>query len=240
MAEVDKPVQESVQQSRSLLLGVALFCVSLALYAFLQSAYFALDEIVIEGNQYLREHEVVALAGLEIGQTIFDIDLRATEERLKSDPRIASARVVRRLPSTIDVLLVERVPVAYLASAGVYVAFDREGRPLTIGEEARLPLPQLHGVEETAVELGEQAEGADLLGALLIADRLRPDLVGRVKEIGVLNGRYELVFYDDLVVRLGDLAEMNEKLERLRDILQVLERPVAEIDLRVPRNPVLR
>lgn len=237
---MEKPAQEALQPTRGFLLGVALFCVALAFYAFLQSAYFSLAEITVVGNQYLREQDVLSLASLEPGVNIFDIDLREVERRLTASPRIASAHVVRRLPSGLEVVLVERVPIAYLAGGEGYLALDAEGLLIDFSIEPRLPLPHLGGMPAPEAKVGERAADARLLGAVQVAAALRPDLVGRVAEVRWRDGGYELLFHDGLKVRLGDVAELDDKMARLRDILRALDRPVVEIDLRVPRNPVLR
>lgn len=62
-------------------------------------------------------------------------------------PTVASARVLRRLPGTIELNLQEKVPVAFLEIAGHVFSLDSEGRAIadTTIEDARAAgLPLIH------------------------------------------------------------------------------------------------
>lgn len=241
---MDKPIQDDVGPNRGFTLGVGLFCVTLALFMFFQSALFALDEVVIDGNQYLRVEEVLSLAGIDMGMNLFDINLRAAEARLKKDPRVAEAHFVRRLPRGIDLTLEERVPIAYVPLEHGFAAMDVAGRVLTVNVETRLRLPRIALAEAPAsISPGDMLTGDSLNPRLQIAEALRPDLVGRVREIQLHDNKIELMLDDDQVrVQLGEPTNITEKLERLRVVLRSIGsgNSITEIDLRFPQSPVLR
>lgn len=240
---MDNPSRDAVEPSnRGFTLGVGLFCVTLAMYMFFQSALFALEEVVVDGNQYLRIEEIMALAGIEMGMNLFDIDLRTAEEQLRADPRVAEAHLVRRLPRGIDLKIKERVPVAYVPLKQGFAALDVEGRVLSISEEARLRLPQVDLPGKSAyISPGTALSGNNLEWQLQIAELLRPDLIGRVAAIQSNDGRFDLVLDTGIRVQLGDASGLADKLERLRVVLRSIgsDSAVTEIDLRA-RTPVLR
>lgn len=240
---LDNPSREAVEPSnRGFTLGVGLFCITLAMYMFFQSALFALEEVIVDGNQYLRVEEIMSLAGIEMGMNLFDINLRTAEERLKADPRVADAHLVRRLPRGIDLKMKERVPVAYLPFERGFAALDVEGRVLSVSEEARLRLPQVDLPDKPShIAPGTVLSGNALEWQLQIAELLRPDLIGRITQIQQNDGRFDLMLDNRIRVQLGDTAGLAEKLERLRIVLRSIgsDSSVTEIDLRA-RTPVLR
>ena len=112
---------------------------------------FVLKEIVIEGQKNADLKELIKALQADKGTPIFVINISDVKNRLEENPWIKVASVERKLPSTIYIAIIERVPVAiwqvqqklYLIdSEGVCIAaytnqeFDE--LPHVIGQEANI------------------------------------------------------------------------------------------------------
>lgn len=76
--------------------------------------YFALKEVTILGNQFVRAAEIEDLTKLTGVQNVLYLNTEAIEDLLTSHPLIEEAQVTRRLPSSLTVAIVERQPLALL------------------------------------------------------------------------------------------------------------------------------
>ena len=79
--------------------------------------YFAVNDVIVRGHARLAPDEIRTLAGIEPGISIWDVDCRAAEERLRARPWILAATVRRELPHRVVIQLREERPVAILAVA---------------------------------------------------------------------------------------------------------------------------
>src|SRR5205809_4928230 len=60
--------------------------------------YFAVHDVVVRGRARLAPDETRALAGLEPGVSIWDVDCRGAEERLRARPWVRTSSGRRALP----------------------------------------------------------------------------------------------------------------------------------------------
>lgn len=239
---MDKPPQKE-WLGKGFTLAIGLFCATLALFLFLQSPFFAVQTVELTGNLYLRQADVLSIAGVEATENLFDINVRQATARLQAHPQVEAASVRRRLPSTLVVRIVEREPAAVIATSDRFAAVDRNGRVLVVTQSPRHALPLITGLQIDQVTPGEALAVSGLSQALHVADRLGSDLGTRVSEISWQRGNISLIMRNLLTIELGDVEHLTEKLTTLRALLRELDastRPVRTIDLRVPTSPVLR
>lgn len=106
-----------------LLGGVALGPVALR-----RVAFFRVRRVELVGMRYLSPEQVLARVGLARDQNLFDTgDLARRVERVGG---VVSARVERRLPGTLRITVVERVPLAFAPGPDGLVPLDSAGRAL--------------------------------------------------------------------------------------------------------------
>lgn len=231
---------------RSFTLAVTLFAITLALLFVLQSALFAVSSVQLVGAQHLTEEDILDITGIAMGESLFNVDVRRAQERLLAHPRIEQATVRRRLPATIRVDVVERIPVAIMPHPEGFAALDAQGRILMLSDELKLPYPLLTGFELTPsenVQLGAVLHAPELHKALTVAAALPPELMASVAEVGRVPQGLALRTRDGIVVLLGDTSQLEDKLQTFNDILRSLAADrgsISQIDLRIPRTPVLR
>jgi cell division protein FtsQ len=100
--------------------------------------YFRIRRVEIAGVQYLAPAKVIASLGLGANATVFD-DLTAAGRRLRALPGVVSATVRRRFPGTVEIALVEAVPVALAPRSGGLAVLDSSGNVLPFDPAASAP-----------------------------------------------------------------------------------------------------
>lgn len=134
--------------------------------------FFAIRRVEVEGARYASVSELVRRLGVDTAQSVWS-DLGPLRARLVAHPLVARVELSRRLPGTLVVRVVERVPVGMAPARGARLAvYDAEGHALPIEPHAAggLDVPLL-AARDTAL--------LRLLGALR-ADA--PRLYARVSE----------------------------------------------------------
>jgi len=103
--------------------------------------YFAVNEITLSGVERLDPATVLALSGVKEGQSIWDVSLAEVERNLETHPWIRRARVARRLPRSLHLMVTEWKARAIVALDDFYYV-DPSGRLFSraeAGSEHDLP-----------------------------------------------------------------------------------------------------
>lgn len=141
--------------------------------------FFRIRRVEIAGLQYLPQAKVIAALGLDSEASVFD-DLHAPRRRLTALPGVDSAAVSRRLPGTLQIVLIEAVPVALTPRNGGMVLLDSSGKVLPFDPAASAPdLPVAasadEGVARVLARVREYAPA--LFGRVRTAWRVRDDVL---------------------------------------------------------------
>ena len=125
-----------------------------------------LSRVSVEGIHYLTEGRVLQAAHPPIGQSMFQLDLEGTGERVRGLDWVERAYVERRLPQSLLVSIRERKPVALLDRGALY-GVDAEGRVLSASDALlREDLPILSGIQVPPEAVGTTALASALKPAL--------------------------------------------------------------------------
>lgn len=123
--------------------------------------FFRVRRVELVGTRYLSPEQLVARLGLAPRQNLFD-DPAAIERRAERVPGVVRARVERRLPGTLRIVIVERAPLAFVPSAGGLVALDETGRPLPYDPAATgLELPLVPRADSLVLQALARVRAAD-------------------------------------------------------------------------------
>jgi cell division septal protein FtsQ len=189
----------------------------------LRAPWLGVSRVAVSGNVRLSTGEVQALLDGLRGQSILSVDLERYRRRLMDSPWVAAATLWRHLPSTIEVRIVERVPMTiarlgdqlYLVDAsGVIIdGYTADYRDFDLPiVDGLLPLPSRAGAPVDAERLRLTADLVTALGT-------RPDLRKRLSQIDVSAAHDAMVMFDNEAawLHLGD----RDFLERLRRYLEL-------------------
>jgi cell division protein FtsQ len=92
-------------------------------------SFFRVRRVELVGTRYLSPEQLVRGLGLRPDQNLFD-DTGEVARRAEQMAGVVSARVERRLPGTLRIVVVERVPLAFAPAANGLAALDADGRTL--------------------------------------------------------------------------------------------------------------
>jgi cell division protein FtsQ len=214
------------------------------------SPRFQVRQIDIAAAQHAKREELLALAGVAVGDRLLALDTDAVAARLARHPWIAAAYVSRRLPSALHIDLVERRAAAAVSLAGLYLV-DQAGRPF---KRARMDeadgLPVLTGIDRERYAKLPEAGAAAFREALAVigqyqARASRPAL----SEVNIdpRFGFSLILLEGGAEIRLGR-GQIDKKLARFDQILEAVNQEdlgglpavrVVNLDLNDRRVPVL-
>lgn len=209
---------------------------------FINSNYFLLDKVIIEGNELLSNEEVIISSALDKKENIFRIDLEKTSDNLMSMPQIQGVVLERSLPATIEVFVDERQPLGVIDEGSEYLLIDKEGWILAEFDHINeVDYPLLEGVEAKP-DNNNLELSPDLEIVLDYLTGLEKKYLVEVKKIEIDSEReVVLYFLDSGRVKFGQPFEVEYKLEILNLILAEVDiSSIDYINLSYHNNPVLR
>lgn len=202
--------------------------------ALLGSSLLTVRHIVVHGNNRLSAPDVEALLAGIRSERILNIDFEAYRKRVMDSPWVADVSMRRVLPSTVELRLVERVPMAIARLGPQLYLVDNAGVIMDeFGPQYRdFDLPIVDGL--VATSRGGPVADTDrvhLAGRFFDALGARPDLRRRVSQIDVSNARDLVAILDSepAALHLGD-ARFVERLTTYFEISQALHDQFSDLD----------
>jgi cell division septal protein FtsQ len=200
-----------------------------------QARSLHVDRIVVRGNERLQTGDVLALLEGLRGEHVLRVDLERWRHRVMSSPWVEQVALRRVLPSTIEVFIRERQPLAIGRVRGELFLVDAAGRVIDdYGPNyAQFDLPIVDGLASSAAHGdGPLDEGRAALAARVVASlRGNQAMYRRVSQIDVSNDRDAVVILegDRALVHLGE-EQFAERLESYVDLAPALRAQVPEIE----------
>lgn len=219
---------------RVLAAGVALaFVAHRGATLVLSSSVLHVDRVIVRGNDRLSTGEVLALVDGLRGRNILTLDLRRWQDQLIASPWVGRAALRRVLPSTIEIDVVERRPIALARlDRGLYLVDDEGVIIDEYGPQyAEFDLPVVDGLAAgrdgaaPAIDAARIALAARVLGELAA----HPELGQRVSQIDVQDERDAVVLLD------GDAALIHLGTERFIERIRSYLELAPALRERVPR-----
>jgi cell division septal protein FtsQ len=121
-------------------------------HTFHRNPDFRLKVIKLNANDVLDEGELVSLLKIDLSANIFDFDVDQLERELLEMPAIASAKVERNLPGTLDFSITTRKPVAWIACPEEGFPAERKANSLLVDNNG-FPYPCPPGQAEVSQDL---------------------------------------------------------------------------------------
>ena len=190
-------------------------------------AGFRLKAIHVEGASPMATADIVRIAGVYKDQPLLGMDLEALRKRIETVGWVKQARIVRLLPDTLVVAVVERRQLAVWQHAGHQFVIDDHGQVIPEADAKRfstLPLVVGEGGAEHAPEI-------------LPVIAQRPKLMERMDAlVRVDDRRWDLRLKDGSLIQLPAVGEEESlmRLEQLDQRSRIMELGFERIDLRNP------
>jgi cell division septal protein FtsQ len=193
-----------------------------------------IDRIEVHGNERMSNGEVLAVLGGLRGRSLVWTDLNEWRTRLLASAWVRDADLRRSLPSTIEVVVIERQPIAIARIDRQLYLLDDHG--VLIDEHgpqyAEFDLPIVDGLPRPADDRSiTDPARADLAARVIAATQPRPEIARRLSQIDVANLHDAVVILsgDSVAVHLGD-QQFLRRLQSYLELAPTLHEWVADIE----------
>lgn len=236
LARRRRQVQEASARRRlRWMVGLLVLAVSGGIVvAVFQSSWFSVDSISVEGEVRAPISPLLEEVGIKEGVSIVSVRTGKAEERLMADPWVAAAEVRVVWPRSVEVTVVEHIPIARVTAGDSWLVSSGQGAVLAVGEELADPVID---VDVGILAPGETIEDPLVEGALefvaALPVELKSDLVVEVKDEALVAS------VAGHVVALGNATDMAQKAVTLAVLLEEGVVEGAAISLLSPLRPAI-
>lgn len=193
--------------------------------------FFRVRQVELVGVRYLAPDAVIGTLHLGSAASVFD-DLEPLVERLRGLPGIAEARIVRRFPGALKVIVREEEPVALVPgrSGGPLMVVDGAGRPM--------PYDPSHGAPDLPVAASADS---DVVAVLALVQTVDPTLFESITAARADRNTVVLQLGARRLLLMRDVGpEVIRTVELVARDLAERARPYAELDARYVGQIVVR
>ncbi|WP_342727627.1 FtsQ-type POTRA domain-containing protein [Bradyrhizobium sp. B097] len=201
--------------------------------ALANSAGFRITTVGINGRKQLSQDEVLAIGGVNGRSSLLFLDADTVRAKLKANPWIADATILKLYPGRLQIDIVERTAFALWQQNGRLSVIASDGAVLEPYVSRRfLNLPLVVG------------KGADVRAQDFLALLDRYPQVRSVTKAAIFVGerRWNLRLKDGLDVRLpeNDVGNALAALSRLDKDEKLFSRDIVAIDMRLPDRLIVQ
>lgn len=195
--------------------------------ALANSAGFRITTVAINGRKQLTQDEVLASGGVNGRSSLLFLDAAAVRDRLKANPWIADATVLKLYPGQLQIDIVERQ---------AFALWQQDGRLSVISDDGTVLEPYLSRrfvALPLVVGKGAETHARDFLALLA-----RYPQVHAVTKAAIFVGerRWNLRLKDGLDIRLpeNDVGNALASLSKLDRDDRLFSRDIVAVDMRLP------
>jgi hypothetical protein len=220
---------------------------------FFDNADYQLKTIELQTDGTLQREQILKTADLHEGENILRVNLACVHDEIQQLPQVDEVQVVRKLPSEIDIHVVERKPVAWLTKekeiSDPFVsgaAFLVDARGVLMKEKKLLPeylgLPLILGCPSESLEPGKIVESPEAKTALELLRLSASSFMQtrfQIREIDISKSYCLLVTdknHSRVTFGLNDLEEQLQRLEQFLVYCDNTKQELETLNLLVQRN----
>jgi hypothetical protein len=202
--------------------------------AVFESSWLAVSSIRIEGADRADVAGILRSEGIEDGIPIVSVRTGTIAERLREDPWIAEAQVRVVWPRSIEVFVVEYIPIARVKSGATWLVCSSQGEVLARGQRLVEPFVD---IEAGDLQPGEVAGDPDIAGALEFVAALPVELKDGL--VVRKSGADLMATVSGHEVNLGATTDMAQKAVTLAVLLEQQIPEGSSINLVSPLRPAV-
>jgi cell division septal protein FtsQ len=200
-----------------------------------RSPLLSIRTVTVTGDDHTAAQATLDRLGIGIGTPTISVDEAAIEAAVLTDPWVAEASVVATWPGTLEIEIVEQVPVAAFQRGDTVVAVSRTGAVIeTLDDPGGLAL--VIGADGVAPRPGDVIGGAAEGAALEFVAALPPDLASSC--VVTIDRGLEITVAGH-PVRLGRSVDLGAKASALAVVIASGVPEGSIIDVTAPRHPAV-
>jgi cell division protein FtsQ len=244
--EKDQPL--SARAIKILIFYLAIGFLGWNFFNFVFSSNFcSIEEVIINGNDYLSEDEIFSKSQIKLGENIFKLDLKKSIDSIEQEPWIKEVEIKRIIPNKIIISLKERKAATIVRIGEEYFSSTKEGIVLSKIDrpEEGFDLPLVLGLEIDKIKLGEIIEKLEFRAALESINSLEVILPKKFCQVQILSPDDFMICNKDdtLKIRVNRSEVIINKENLLREALENIEKEkllVEYIDIRFKDSLVIK
>lgn len=191
---------------------------------FIDTDYFKVQEVLVEGQSNLLKQDIVAQLEQMKGKNIVYLNTSEIENRIKTDIRVKKVSVKKLFPSKIRVFLEEREPYVYVKKGDETLLADKD---LNIyGDILEEPAKNIPIIDYTNDESLKEMK-------TILSKIQNKDFYAMISEIRQSEKNYEILLTNNVRI-LTDILVTEKKYDDAYKLYERIkkERPVISMDLR--------
>ncbi|MCL2491918.1 MAG: FtsQ-type POTRA domain-containing protein [Coriobacteriia bacterium] len=241
--------------------GIILAALVGSLLAFLRSSFFAITEYSVKGTNYLTASNVLSYLKTDQRTSLLTLDASVVEESLLVNPWIKKATISKRIPSSLEITIEERVPIGIVSMVNEerwVIADDGTwlGKVIEDGEELwaidpdavhpRIALEPdsliiIEDISPTPNTLGTLATSDEVLNAIEVLRGIDASLFEQVQSMSAPEiPLTKIITNEHVEILVGGAKDAYEKSKIALALLKEHEGKVTLIDVRSVDKPTWR
>lgn len=197
------------------------------------AAGFRIAHVAVAGRKQLGQEDVLAIGGVTGRQSLLFLDAAAVRDRLKANPWIAEATVLKLFPDRLQIDISERTGFAL---------WQMDGRVSVVAEDGAVletQVPARYAALPLVVGKGANTQAKDFLATLAFFPKVKEQVKAMVL---VGERRWNLRLVNGMDIRLPEInaAGALGRLAKLMSDEQMLTRDITAIDLRLADRVTVR
>lgn len=203
------------------LFALAVICAGIALVL---TVFFRIDTITIQvqGDRLYNDQDVIASAGIELGDNLFFVSEKKLNETLTDNmPYIKEVTIEREMPDTLIINVVYATSAAAIPYGNGYIIVDPEGKVLDNnspivpeGVPVVSGLSAVDPIEGQSIVLNDAENTEDFLA---ITKAIDDSGFENLTEISFIKkGYFQLKYEDRITLKLGNMTNIAEKIDRAK------------------------
>ena len=210
--------------------------VVLGILACALSPIFVLKTVNIQGNRFVQDEDIIRIAGIRLGENLFQLQTDEIKRSLTKDLRIEQAVVQRSFPSQLDISISERIPLAMIKCDYGYLELGKGGIVLDAHRTLRdMPVPMISGAGVADLFVGDVVDDEQVGKVLSFLDAVGENTVKSLSEINITNPEDVMLYAGSVQIHLGALDRLDSKIEVTKSVISELQQtkhPIAYVDAR--------
>lgn len=207
---------------------------------YLTTPKFNITDIVVYGNSQNSVETYISLSKLNLNSTnIFAFTKKGVINNIKENAYVEDAQIKRKLPTTVEIYITERVEAYQAKYLDKYLYIDKQGYMLQISDEKK-DIPVIDGLTSisSSIKIGSRLNNDDLIKldtVLKIMNYCKYNSEENKITMIDLNNASDYILYfeeDEKKVYLGNSSNITEKMDLAMKIMKSEKGKKGEIFVR--------
>lgn len=221
-----KHIHISKRAAMIVLCVIALF----ALVGFTGYKFIRVETLTVTGCKTYDPNYVISISGIKTGDHIFSLNKKEIAANIDSDPHLIFNDMQYTFPSTVTLIVTERVGACIFVSDNQYIITDSDGYIVEIDStKPSSSLPIVTGLTLSKADLGEKYETTDSFRKLILEDLLKQidaqslsDIITGIDLTDTNSIKLSTTY--GITVNLGQSDDFSSKLSKAATVLENLNK----------------